>query len=144
MRIPALVIAAGLYLFAAAAHGQDATGERFRAGMEALAAAQAAADPDARDGKLDEAIAAFRAILVDRPELVRVRLELAHAFFLKEEDSLARRHFEQVLAGTPPPAVAANIRRFLDIMRARRRWEAHFGLAVAPDSNLNAASARAG
>ncbi len=140
MRIPALVIAAGLCLFAAAAHGQDATGERFRAGMEALAAAQAAPDRDARDGKLDEAIAAFRAILVDRPDLVRVRLELAHAFFLKEEDSLARRHFEQVLAGTPPPAVAANIWRFLDIMRARRRWEAHFGLAVAPDSNLNAAS----
>ena len=77
---------------------------------------------------------------MDHPELVRVRLELAHAFFLKEEDSLARRHFEQVLAGTPPAAVAANIRRFLDIMRARRRWEAHFGLAVAPDSNLNAAS----
>ncbi len=128
MRIPALVIAAGLCLFAAAAHGQDATGPRFRAGMEALAAAQAAADRDARDGKLDEAIAAFRAILVDRSELVRVRLELAHAFFLKEEDSLARRHFEQVLAGTP--AVAANIRRFLDIMRARRRWEAHFGLAA--------------
>ena len=62
MRIPALVIAAGLYLFAAA-HGQDATGSRFRAGMEALAAAQAVADRDARDGKLDEAIAAFRAIL---------------------------------------------------------------------------------
>ena len=139
MRIPALVIPAGLHLFAAA-HGQDATGPRFRAGMEALAAAQAAADRDARDGRLDEAIAAFRAILVDHPELVRVRLELAHAFFLKEEDSLARRHFEQVLAGTPPPAVAANIRRFLDIMRARRRWEAHFGLAAAPDSNLNAAS----
>ncbi|MYE58287.1 MAG: DUF560 domain-containing protein [Alphaproteobacteria bacterium] len=77
---------------------------------------------------------------MDRPELVRVRLELARAFFLMGEDTLARRHFEQVLAGDVPPAVAANIVRFLRVMRARRRWEAHFGMAVAPDSNLNAAS----
>ncbi len=122
------------------AYGQDATGQRFRAGMEALAAARATADREARDGKLDEAIAAFRAILVDRPELVRVRLELALAFFLKEEDTLARRHFEQVLAGRPPPPVVANIVRFLRTMRARRRWTAHFGAAIAPDSNLNTAS----
>ncbi|MYE02342.1 MAG: DUF560 domain-containing protein, partial [Alphaproteobacteria bacterium] len=124
----------------APAYGQDTTEARFRAGMEALNAAHAIADREARDERLDEAIAAFRAILVDRPELVRVRLELARAFFLKEEDTLARRHFEQVLAGEVPPAVAANIVRFLRIMRARRRWEAQFGMAVAPDSNLNAAS----
>ena len=74
------------------------------------------------------------------PELVRVRLELARAFFLKQEDALARRHFEQVLAGRPPPAVAANVVRFLRTLRARRRWQAHFGAAIAPDSNLNAAS----
>ncbi len=35
---------------------------------------------------LDEAIAAFRSLLITQPELVRVRLELARAFFLKEED----------------------------------------------------------
>ena len=109
--------------------------------MQALqAGAHAAPDREPREEKFDEAIAAFRAILVDRPELVRVRLELARAFFLKEEDTLARRHFEQVLAGDVPQAVAANIARFLRIMRARRRWEAQFGAAIAPDSNLNAAS----
>ena len=124
----------------APAYGQDATGKRFRAGMEALNAAHAIADREARDGKLDEAIANFRAILVDRPELVRVRLELARAFFMKGEDTLARRHFEQVLAGEPPEPVVINIQRFLNIMRARRRWEANFGAALAPDSNLNAAS----
>ncbi len=122
------------------AFGQDRTGALFQTGMDALNAAHATADREARDGKLDEAIAAFRAILVDRPELVRVRLELARAFFMKEEDALARRHFEQVLAGDVPPAVAVNIVRFLRTMRARRRWEANFGMAVAPDSNLNTAS----
>ena len=139
----AIMLLGALTLLAAslawgAAH--DETGARFRTGMEALNAAHAIEDRDARDAKLDEAIAAFRAILVGRPELVRVRLELARAFFLKEEDTLARRHFEQVLAGRPPPAVAANVQRFLNIMRARRRWQAHFGAAIAPDSNMNAAS----
>ena len=74
------------------------------------------------------------------PGLVRVRLELARAFFLKGEDSLAQQHFEQVLAGELPPPVVANINRFLGIMRARRRWEANLGFAIAPDSNLNTAS----
>ena len=124
----------------APAHGQDRTEARFRAGVEALNAAHAMEDHDARDGKLDEAIAAFRAVLVDRPELVRVRLELARVFFLKQEDTLARRHFEQVLAGDVPPAVAANVQRFLNIMPRGGGWEAHFGVAVAPDSNMNAAS----
>ena len=142
MRALYLILIAGALLLVAAtvAYGQDRTETRFRAGMEALAAAHTIADREAREEKLDEAIAAFRAILVDRPELVRVRLELARAFFLKEEDTLARRHFEQVLAGRPPEPVAVNITRFLNIMRARRRWTAQFGAALAPDSNLNAAS----
>ena len=42
---------------------------------------------------LDEAIAAFRSILIRQPGLVRVRLELALAFYLKEEDQLARGPF---------------------------------------------------
>ena len=41
----------------------------------------------------------------------------------------------------PPPAVAASIRGFLEEMRARRRWSAHFGMALASDSNPGAASA---
>ena len=112
----------------------------FLTGLAAIGAAGARKDEAQREALLDGAIAALRAILIDRPELVRVRLELARAFFLKGEDTLARRHFEQVLAGGLPPPVVANIQRFLRIIRARRRWEARFGVAVAPDSNLNTAS----
>ena len=118
----------------ASALPEDRTDGLFRAGMAALRAA------GRRERLLDEAVAAFRAILVERPGLVRVRLELARAFFLKREDGLARDHFERVLAGKPPPAVVANIRRFLEEMRARRRWSAHFGMALASDSNPGAAS----
>ena len=113
----------------------------FQTGMAAVAASgKPDLSEDRRDALLDEAVASLHAVLVDRPDLVRVRLELARAFFLKEEDGLSRRHFEQVLAGNPPPAVAANIRRFLSIMRARRRWSAYAGVAIAPNSNINAAS----
>ena len=134
----ALLLAA--LLLAAPAARADDTALRFRAGMEAVTAAQAATTPEAREEKLDEAIAAFRSLLVSHPELVRVRLELARAFFLKGEDSLAKRHFEEALAGDMPAAAAANVQRFLRIIRARRRWEARFGVALAPDSNLNSAS----
>jgi hypothetical protein len=112
----------------------------FRSGMTALAEAEQADGDDTRRELYDKAIAAFRLILVNHPELVRVRLELARAFFLKGQDGLARRHFELVLAGGVPPPVAANIRRFLAAMQTRNRFTGYFGAAIAPDSNLNAAS----
>ena len=123
----------------ASALPEDRTDGLFRTGMAALRAA-GGREGGRRERLLDEAIAAFRAILVERPGLVRVRLELARAFFLKRKDGLARDHFERVLAGKPIPAVVGNVRRFLEEMRARRRWSAHFGMALASDSNLNAAS----
>ena len=113
----------------------------FLYGLAATGASQQAGVPDeTRQALLDQAIASFHAMLVKAPGLVRVRLELARAFFLKGEHTLARRHFEQVLAGRPPQAVAANVIRFLRTLRARRRWQANFGAAIAPDSNLNTAS----
>ncbi|MDE0281739.1 MAG: surface lipoprotein assembly modifier [Gammaproteobacteria bacterium] len=119
----------------------DRTDVLFLVGLAALGAAQL---PEAGEreqaGFLDEAVAALHAILVDRPDLVRVRLELARAFFLKGDDSLSREHFGRVLAGGPPLAMAANIRRHLESIRARRRWSGRFGATLAPDSNLNAAS----
>ncbi len=121
-----------------AAGGEAPAEALFQIGLAAIGAAQRPGLAEtARDALLDEAIAALRPMLVARPELLRVRLELARAFFLKQEDSLARRHFEQVLAGHPPPAVAQNVRRFLAVMRARKRWTVRVGAALAPDSNLS-------
>ena len=93
-----------------------------------------------RDTLLSEAIAYFRTMLIRNPGLVRVRLELARAFFLKGEDDLARRHFQQVLAGKPPAAVALNVNRFLKQIQARKRWSVRVGLSLAPDSNIGASS----
>ena len=119
----------------------DRTDVLFLLGLAAIEASRQTDTGEAeRTALLDEAIAALRAILIDRPGLVRVRLELARAFFLKREDDLSHEHFERVLAGGPPPAMIANIRRFLEEMRARRRWSGWFGATLAPDSNPNAAS----
>ena len=113
----------------------------FLYGLAAMGASQRPDVPDdAREALLDEAIAAFRAMLVNAPGLVRVRLELARAFFLKGENDLARRHFELVLAGEPPAKVAANVRRFLNETRARKRWSFSVSFALAPDSNIGGTS----
>ena len=113
----------------------------FLYGLAAMGASQQAGVPeDTRAALLDQAIASFHAMLVEAPGLVRVRLELARAFFLKGEDDLARRHFVYVLAGDPPAPVAANVRRFLGEIEGRGRWSYRIGAALAPDSNIGGTS----
>ena len=117
------------------------TNIHFLAALAAIETSQRPGVPeDEQNALLDEAIAGLHGILVGQPGLVRVRLELARAFFLKGKDSLAREHFERVLAGKPFAAVAANIGRFLNAIRARRRWSGTFGFSFAPDSNVGAVS----
>ena len=113
----------------------------FLIGLASIGAAQkpGLAEQD-RGVLLDGAIAAFRTMLIDNPGLVRVRLELARAFFYKGEDGLSQEHFERVLAGNPPAPVVANVRRFLSRIRARRRWSMHLGFALAPDTNIGGSS----
>ncbi len=124
-----------------AADHEDHTDVLFLIGLAASRASrQPDIEADARDALLDEAITAYHTILIDRPELVRVRLELAQALFLKGEDELAQQQFERVLAGRPGTAVAPNVRRFLNAIRERRRWSTYFGISLAPDSNLNSSS----
>ena len=134
-----LLLALAALLLASHAHARDLD-RLWREGMAASAEAGNAGDGEARDAALDRAIAAFRAMLVAKPGLTRVRLELARAFFLKGEDALARRHFEMVLAGKPPAGVALNVNRYLAQIRARKRWTVRVGFALAPDTNLDGAS----
>ena len=113
----------------------------FLYGLSALGASQHPQVSEAnREVLLNEAIGALHAMLIEEPALVRVRLELARAFFLKGEDELARRHFEYVLAGKPPEPVVANIQRFLREIRGRGRWSYRLGAALAPDSNIGGTS----
>ena len=109
----------------------------FLIGVAAIGAAhKKGISEDRREALPDVAIAVLRRLLVERPDPVCIRLELARAFFPKEEDTRAQRHFEQVLAGKP--AVALNVNRFLNIMRTHKRRSVGVGAALAPDSNNSA------
>jgi tetratricopeptide (TPR) repeat protein len=65
-------------------------------------------------GRLDDGIAALRALLNRDPTLLRVRLELARALFLRRDFDAARYNFELAL-GAPEltEAARANVRAFL-------------------------------
>ncbi len=133
------LIAALILLVSLPASAQDFDA-LFHHAMAAVEKAAVESDEDRRDALLDEAIAAFHAMLVEWPDLVRVRLELARAFFMKGEDNLAAEHFETVMAGDVPNEVKANVGLFLAEIRARRRWTFNLGVALAPDTNIGAGS----
>lgn len=126
--------------------------QQWRAAQTALqdAAQDPAADPvevlflgglialESRD--YASAIAQLQMILVDHPNIPRVRLELARAYFLSGDDDGAQYHFERVLASDLPETVITNVRLFLEQIRARRNWQYGFSFGLLPDSNVNQAT----
>ena len=76
----------------------------------------------------------FEAILARRPELTRVRLELAHAYFLTGYDDRARYHFTSSLADELPSSVEAAVESFLRGIDARKRWSASLSASMLPET----------
>ena len=95
-------------------------------------------------GEWQAAIERFRTILARNPDLLRVRLDLAFAYFNAGEDGSAAHHFRQALGAEDlPPAARARALAFLDLIRRRKTWSVTGSLALAPDTNINnATSAR--
>ena len=92
-------------------------------------------------GDWETAIARFRAMLARDPELPRVRLDLALAYFQARQDGSAAYHFRQALGDDSlPPAARARALAFLDAIRRRRSWSLNGGIALVPDDNINAAT----
>ena len=85
----------------------------------------------------DEAIRRFRSILARQPGAVRVRLELARAFFLDRDYENAFRNFQLARAGELPPGVGETIDRFVSLIRQRKTWSYSLSVSLAPDSNIN-------
>ena len=107
----------------------------FLTGLASLNAATQ--DSENRELLLEDAVSAFRKILVKQPGLTRVRLELARAFFEQGKDKLSKREFERALSGELPPAVKKNINRFLNAIKARRRFRSDFTISIVPESHIN-------
>ena len=89
------------------------------------------------------AIRYFLRILGHYPDLMRVRLELARAYFMVGNFAEATFHFQFVIGDRNiDPSVRETVAEFLNLSRRQRNWSAHFSFGIAPDSNMNAASGR--
>ncbi len=131
----------------------------FSLGLAALGAAEAAvrAGSGRKDDVVKEhfnlAVHSFRGMLVKDPNQMRVRLELARSLFsrgnciappknlvkhlLGDDCWAAEQHFLRVIGSDVPPQVIFNVRRFIQICRARKRASGSLSLALAPDTNVN-------
>ena len=84
----------------------------------------------------------LRAMLAQRPDLARVRLELAQNYFLIGNDAQAERHFRYALGGGLPGPVVRRVQQYLDAIRRRRNWSLSFDYSISPQSNVNRATKR--
>ena len=82
-----------------------------------------------------EAAKQYEAILAIRPDLTRVRLELARAHYAAGQDDKARHHFQLSLGDGLPSSVESAVEGFLNAIDARKRWSAHVSLAALPETN---------
>ena len=141
-------------------HPENTDAHFFR-GMAAAATANLPGDrpgapktDEARRTLFDEAVESYRHILESRPGLAGARLELARVLFqrgrctappesllehlLGDDCDAAAHHFRRALAGGLPDAITGAVSRFLAVVQARKRVSGQLGLAIAPDSNVNA------
>ena len=71
-------------------------------------------------GHAGEGVLALERYVVNFPDNLEARLELARGYFVLGEDSRAREEFNAVLKSNPPPGVAANIERFMSALDSRQ------------------------
>lgn len=82
-------------------------------------------------GEPEVAIPIFQRILSRQPGLIRVRLELARAYFFAERWQRARQEFFNVLSADIPDPVRQNVLRFIRAIDARRGFEWDLSIALA-------------
>ena len=87
-----------------------------------------------RLGMPERAAERFEAILVLRPGLTRVRLELARAYYLAGLDGKAREHLNRSLGDELPSSVEAAVEGFLRRIDRRKRWSVSVSAAILPET----------
>ncbi|WP_171187123.1 lipopolysaccharide assembly protein LapB [Ruegeria sp. HKCCC2117] len=78
---------------------------------------------DLQNGRPEDAIEKFSAILAANPNLTRVRLELARAYFMARQWNRARNEFFTVLSGDLPDPVRTRVLAFIREIDARRGFD---------------------
>lgn len=96
----------------------------------------------AETGRLDDAVRLFRYVLVRRPDLTRARLELARALALLGRNQAADYHLRLAgAAGALPADLARTVFAMRALLRDRDRIGIDLAIGIAPDSNINNATA---
>ena len=91
-------------------------------------------------GRFRDACLLYLDILNQNPNLPRVRLELARAYFLNRDYEDAQLQFELVKGGELPPEVVDKVDGFLTEIRRKKDWTLDFSLSPVSDSNINQSS----
>jgi hypothetical protein len=99
-------------------------------------------------GHAGEGVLALERYLLQYPDNVSARLQLARGYFTLNEDARAREEFEALRKLDPPAPVMATIDRYLDAVRLREtRYSTSTGLyvefGVGHDTNVNSGVASA-
>ncbi len=93
-------------------------------------------------GDTDAAIKHFRAALDGHPDQTRIRLELARALMMKRKDGAASYNYQLAEQDDGlPPEILATIKAARTLLRDRRPWHLNFDVGLAPDTNINNATA---
>ncbi len=90
--------------------------------------------------KFVDAASLYRAILDEKPDAQRVRLELAYVMAQLGDLGAAQRELRLAQAGGLPPEVSRLIDQFSNALRAGKPYGASIEIALAPDSNINRAT----
>jgi outer membrane protein len=91
-------------------------------------------------GNLTKAAVLLREVIDEKPAAAPVRLALAQLLDKLGDKEGAWRQVRAIHAGGLPPAVARLVDRYSEALRGQRPFGASFGIALAPDSNINRAT----
>lgn len=82
-------------------------------------------------GKASDGVLALERYLLNFPDNLVARLELARGYYLLGDDGRAIDEFEAILAGKPAADIARVVREYLDALRAREsRHKTNFGFSI--------------
>jgi outer membrane protein len=91
--------------------------------------------------ELKTAESEFRAVLRDRPDMTRARLELASVLMRRGKTAAADHHYRLAEEDADlPPEIEQTIRQVRGYIRSKRNWTFNVTVGLAPDSNINSAT----
>lgn len=94
-----------------------------------------------RNGDYDTAIQIYKQLLDEKPDLVKIRYELALCYMAKHQWYRADYHLRLAMAGNDiPDYIKQQMMYYRYVARKNKRWNVWFNFGAAPDNNVNQVS----